>query len=65
MVISGDWFAAGLVLSVWLTVSIAFGVDAVRRGRSGGVWLLTVFLLGPLGVLIYIFVVMNALSKPD
>lgn len=50
---------------VWLTVSIAVAIDAIRRGRIGGVWGITVFLLGPIGLLIYVLVVLSAGASTD
>lgn len=50
---------------VWLTVSIAVAFDAIRRGRSGGVWGITVFLLGPIGLLLYVLVILTAMASVD
>jgi len=49
----------------WLTVSIAVGVDAIRRGRTGGVWGITVFLLGPIGLFLYVLVILTAGASID
>jgi hypothetical protein len=57
--------ALALVLAVWLTVSVVVGVDAARRGRSAGVWTITAFLLGPLGLGLYVLAVLGAAARPD
>jgi len=54
-----------LSVLVWLTVSIAVAIDAIRRGRSGGVWGITVFLLGPIGLLLYVLVILTAMASVD
>lgn len=53
----------GLVL--WLALSGLVGIHATNRGRSGFVWWMVTFFTGPIGVLVYLLVVLNALDDPD
>lgn len=46
----------------WLSVALAVGVDAARRGRQGGVWGVTAFLLGPFGILLYVLVILGTMA---
>ena len=50
-------------LLVWLTVAITVATDATRRGRQGGVWGLTTFLLGPLGLTLYVLAILGSLAS--
>ena len=49
----------------WLSVALAVGADAARRGRQGGVWGVTAFLLGPFGVLLYLLVILGAMAGAE
>jgi RNA polymerase subunit RPABC4/transcription elongation factor Spt4 len=46
----------------WLSVALAVGADATRRGRQGGVWGVTAFLLGPFGILLYVLVILGTMA---
>ena len=44
------WFLIGLVCSIWATI------DASNRGKSGCLVFLLVFLLGPIGLIIWLLI---------
>lgn len=60
--VSGHGFLL-LVGLIWLSVAVAAGSDAIRRGRQGGVWGITVFVLGPVGLLLYVLVVLGTIAQ--
>jgi hypothetical protein len=60
---SGHTFALALVLLCWLTVALAVGVDAARRGRRGDVWGVITFLTGPVGLVVYVLVVLGSIAR--
>jgi hypothetical protein len=63
--VSSHTFALLLVGAVWLSVALAVAVDATGRGRYGGVWGVTTFLLGPVGLGLYALAVLSAAARPD
>jgi hypothetical protein len=62
---SGHGFLLLLVGLFWISVALAVGADAVRRGRQGGVWGVTVFLLGPFGILLYVLVLLGGMAAGE
>jgi DNA-directed RNA polymerase subunit RPC12/RpoP len=60
--VSGHEFLLLVAGLFWLSVAIAVAIDATRRGRQGGVWGITTFLLGPIGVALYVLAVLGAMA---
>lgn len=55
-----------LVLSLlWITVAVAVGIHASSRNRSGFVWGLATFLLGIVGVVVYLLALLLTDDPPD
>ena len=53
-----------VVALFWITVAVAVGIHASSRGRSGFVWGLVTFLLGIVGVVVYLLALLITDDPP-
>lgn len=63
--VSGHEFLLLVVGLFWLSVAFTVAIDATRRGRQGGVWGITTFLLGPIGLVLYALAVLGAIAGSE
>jgi len=62
---SSHAFVALLALLLWTAVALAVGIHASSRGRSGFVWGLVAFLVGLVGVVVYLLALLITDDPPD
>jgi membrane protease subunit (stomatin/prohibitin family) len=53
-----------VVLLLWTTVAVAVGIHASSRGRSGFVWGFVAFLMGLVGVVVYLLALLITDDPP-
>jgi hypothetical protein len=54
-----------IVTLLWVTVAVAVGIHASSRGRSGFVWGFVTFLLGLVGVVVYLLALLITDDPPQ